>query len=249
MGTQKNPVVNPASTAEVPGRFISGRKKSVAIPAIQVPASNRGAASAGPSAPTTPQSRDVPISETDFAELSDGTLVELVQDPSDPGQRCFAVWRNGEICFLNRLEADGRVFVPPAQNNEILDRIRLPRGVESYKSVQEILSGFESFISRCIAVDEKYVPVLANFVLSTWFVDRFLVAPYLSVVGLPQSGKTTLLRLLNLVCRRSLLVADISTASFYWACAKFMATILIDENWYSWQQSCAAPHAAFRNHS
>ena len=119
--------------------------------------------------------------------------------------------------------------MPPVENSEILDRIRLPRGAESYKSAQEILSGLESFISRCIAVDEKYVPVLANFVLSTWFVDRFLVAPYLSVVGLPQSGKTTLLRLLNLVCRRSLLVADISTASFYWACAKFMATILIDE--------------------
>ena len=229
MGTQKKPVVNRASTAEVSRRFTSGRKKSVAIPAIQVPASNRGATSAGPEAPTTPESRDVPITETDFAELSDGTLLELVQDPNDPGQRCFAVWRNGEICFLNRLEQDGRVFVPPAENSEILDHIRLPRGAASYKSAQEILSGLESLISQCIAVDEKYVPVLANFVLSTWFVDRFLVAPYLSVVGLPQSGKTTLLRLLNLVCRRSLLVADISSASLYWACAKFMATILIDE--------------------
>ena len=115
MGTQKNPLVNPASTAEVPGRFISGPKKSVAIPAIQVPASNRGATSAGPSAPTTPQSRDVPISETDFAELSDGTLVELVQDPSDPGQRCFAVWRNGEIRFLNRLEAGRSSFRAPSR--------------------------------------------------------------------------------------------------------------------------------------
>ena len=228
MRTQKNPF-DRAGTAKMPRRFKSGPKKSVANPAIQVPDSNRSATSAGPEAPTTPESRDVPITETDFAELSDGTLLELVQDPTDPGQRCFAVWRNGEICFLNRLEQDGRVFVPPAENSEILDHIRLPRGAASYKSAQEILSGLESLISQCIAVDEKYVPVLANFVLSTWFVDRFLVAPYLSVVGLPQSGKTTLLRLLNLVCRRSLLVADISSASFYWACAKFMATILIDE--------------------
>jgi hypothetical protein len=32
-----------------------------------------------------------------------------------------------------------------------------------------------------------------------------------------------------MVCRRSLLVADISSANFYWACARFMPTFLIDE--------------------
>jgi hypothetical protein len=74
-----------------------------------------------------------------------------------------------------------------------------------------------------------YLPILTDFVLSTWLVDRLPVAPYLSVVGLPQSGKTTLLKLLSLVSRRSLLVADISPPSLYWACARFMATILIDE--------------------
>jgi hypothetical protein len=77
--------------------------------------------------------------------------------------------------------------------------------------------------------NEQYVPVLADFVLSTWFVDRFSVAPYLSVVGLPQSGKTTLLKLLRLVCRRSLLIADITPAVFYQTCVRYMPTMLIDE--------------------
>jgi len=80
-----------------------------------------------------------------------------------------------------------------------------------------------------VAVDEKHAHVLADFVLSTWLVDRFEVAPYLSVVGLPQSGKTTLLRVLSLLCRRSVLIADITSASLYHACARFMPTILIDE--------------------
>jgi len=66
----------------------------------------------------------------------------------------------------------------------------------------------ESLVSDCIVLDDEYVPVLANFVQSTWFVDRFPVAPYLSVVGLPESVETTLLRLLSLVGRRSLLLAD-----------------------------------------
>jgi len=87
----------------------------------------------------------------------------------------------------------------------------------------------ETLIAQCVAVDEKYVPVLADFVLSTWLVDRLEVAPYLSVVGLPQSGKTTLLKVLSLVCRRPLLMADVTSASFYHACARFMPTMLIDE--------------------
>ncbi len=98
-----------------------------------------------------------------------------------------------------------------------------------YGSVQELLRCLESFISRWVAIDEKYVSVLADFVLCTWFVDCFSVAPYFSVVGLPQSGKTTLLKVLSLVCRRSLLLADITTASFYRVCARFMPTMLIDE--------------------
>jgi hypothetical protein len=166
--------------------------------------------------------------ETDFVALDDGTLLELVEDPKNPGRHCFAVWQGGGIRLEDRFERDGQVFVP-SRDDQILRCMQLPRGAESYESVEKLVSDLEFLISLCVAIDEKYVPVLANFVLSTWFVDRFLVAPYLSVVGLPQSGKTTLLRLLKLVCRRSLLVSDISSASLYWACARFMATILIDE--------------------
>jgi len=175
------------------------------------------------------KSEDNSVTEIDFAELKDGTLVELVEDSKNPGRTCFAVWKDGEVRFVDRLDQDGQVLVPLSRKNEVLVRLRLPSAVSPYESAQLLLRGLESLVSQCIAVDEQYVPVLADFVLSTWFVDRFSVAPYLSVVGLPQSGKTTLLKVLSLVCRRSLLIADISSASFYQACTRFMPTMLIDE--------------------
>jgi hypothetical protein len=95
--------------------------------------------------------------------------------------------------------------------------------------VQTLLVRLERLISRCISVDSTYVQVLADFVLSTWVVDRLPVAPYLSVVGLPQSGKTTLLKVLGLLCRRALLVADITSASLYRASARFTPTLLVDD--------------------
>ena len=169
------------------------------------------------------------VTEIDFAELKDGTLVELVEDSKNLGRTCFAVWKDGEVRFVDRLEQDGQVFLPLARNNEVLGRLRLPNAAIPYESVQVLLSGLESLISQCIGVDEQYIPVLADFALSTWLVDRFSVAPYLSVVGLPQSGKTTLLKVLSLVCRRSLLIADITSRGFYQACTRFMPTMLIDE--------------------
>jgi len=64
-------------------------------------------------------------------------------------------------------------------------------------------------------VDDDDLLLVAAFVVSTWFIERLAVAPYLALVGLPRSGKTTLLQVLNLLCRRALLTADITSAAFY----------------------------------
>src|SRR5260370_18544868 len=200
----------------------------IALPAVNAGLGPRSDAKNAFDAPSN-KSGDDSVTETDFAELTDGTLVELVEGPKHPGQTCLAVWKDGEVRFLDHLDQDGRVLIPLARNNEVLRNIRLPSDAKPYHSVQELLCRLESLISQCIAVDEQYVPVLADFALSTWLVDRFSVAPYLSVVGLPQSGKTTLLKVLSLVCRRSLLIADITSRGFYQACTRFMPTMLIDE--------------------
>jgi hypothetical protein len=165
---------------------------------------------------------------TDFAELDDGTLVELVEDPAD-AHTLFAIWKDGKVEYLDELNDGGRVLKPFSRTAELLKPVRLPKGASSYGSAQALLDALEGLISRCVAIHPKYVQMLADFVLSTWFVDRLAVAPYLAVVGLPQSGKTTLLKLLSLLCRRSLLVSDVSPASLYKACAQFSPTVLIDE--------------------
>lgn len=65
--------------------------------------------------------------------------------------------------------------------------------------------------------------------IATWFTDQLPVAPYLAVVGVPQTGKTRLLQVLELICRRGLLAADISSAALLEACDLVRATLLIDE--------------------
>jgi hypothetical protein len=152
-----------------------------------------------------------------------------VQDPGNPSRTLFAVWKDGQLRYSDRLETNGRILVPLQLTNEAFKRLRLPTEASPYESVQTLLSRIERLLSQCVSVDAIHLQVLADFVLSTWLVDRFKMVPYLSVIGLPQSGKTTLLRVLSLVCRRPFLIADITSASFYRACSKFNPTMLIDE--------------------
>jgi hypothetical protein len=55
------------------------------------------------------------------------------------------------------------------------------------------------------------------------------VAPYVALVGLSGSGKSTVLKILRMLCRRGLLTADLSSAAFYRACQRLTPTLLIDE--------------------
>jgi hypothetical protein len=88
---------------------------------------------------------------------------------------------------------------------------------------------------RCVVdLPEEYLMVCASFVLYSWVSDRLPTAVYLSIVGLPQSGKSTLLQALQLICRRPLLVSNISNAALYENCSRLQPTLLIDEvDWHS----------------
>src|SRR6266849_2625071 len=201
-------------------------------PHVWVPQSNKPPNRARPNGSERDRcaaSLQLPVMEIDFAQLDDGSLLELVEDPRDATRTLLAIWKDGRVDYTNRLEHDGRVFVPLQKTTEIFRRVRLPRSAKTYESPRSLRQGVGALISRCVALHDTYIGVLAAFVLSTWLVDCLPVAPYLSVVGLPQSGKTTLLNVLSLICRRPLLIADITSASFYQACARFMPTMLIDE--------------------
>jgi hypothetical protein len=172
------------------------------------------------------------IVETDFEELEDGSLVEMIEDPENSSRTLFAIFKSGEVRTARQIKTEGRVLRPIPREEEIVRDIRLPRGVKRYESVAALLWRInDEILSRCLDLEDNDRLLLACFVLSTWFIDcdRLPVAPYVSLVGLPASGKSTVLKILRLLCRRSLLTADISSAAFYRACNRLIPTLLIDE--------------------
>jgi hypothetical protein len=172
---------------------------------------------------------DAPTREVNFQALDNGDIVDLVEHPDDPAETLLAISHDGQVQFTDKLEYKGRVLVPMPRNSPELADVRLPRGVLPCDPAAA-LGWLCQLIPRFVRLPADYVPIVASFVVYDWFADRLPVAVYLILVGLPGSGKTTLLELLRHLCRRAVMVSDISLAATSQLCAAISPTLLIDEN-------------------
>jgi hypothetical protein len=173
--------------------------------------------------------RRLPEHEVDFAELEDGSLVELIEDPDNAANSLFAIYKNGSVHNAAAVECENRVLVPVPREQGIFKHVRLPQGTQPYKSPTSLLGQIMAIILACVDISRDDTCLVAAFVMSTWVIESLQVAPYLALIGLPRSGKTTLLQVLNLLCRRPLLTADVTSAAFYEVYERLTPTLLVDE--------------------
>ena len=88
----------------------------------------------------------LPEVQIDFAELENGSLVEIVEDPTDPDHTLFAIFRRGRIRLAGRVEDRGRILVPIPRSTVGFSDVKLPRGVMPYKSVERLMGTLYAFI-------------------------------------------------------------------------------------------------------
>jgi hypothetical protein len=170
-----------------------------------------------------------PALEVDFAELSDGSMAEMIEDPQDATRTLFAVHRNQSISYADRVEDDGRILMPLSRENENVKYVRLAQGAGPYGRVQNLEKEVGLILRACLDLDANSLTLMTAFVISTWLQEKAPIAPYLALVGPPGSGKTTAMRVLNSICYRGILTGDISASAFYDLCHRIRPTLLLDE--------------------
>lgn len=170
-----------------------------------------------------------PVVEVDFAVLSDGALAEMIEDPADATKTLFAVYRNQSVEYAPSVEDSGRILVPLPRVNQDLRHVRLTQGAEPYGQLLDLEKIVAHILIECLDLQPQWMVLMTAFAICTWFPEKMSVAPYLALVGPPGSGKTTAMRVLNLLCYRGLLTADISSSAFYEISHRIRPTILIDE--------------------
>ena len=169
-----------------------------------------------------------PIPDSQASATEDHSAAPEPQSESRLGQIAYvdrlAVIHGGENFTLMPLDATAGIV-----GASLLNAVQLPATAKPCNSLSGLVAAISQLILRCVALTETDAHLVAHFLLATWFIDRLPIAPYLALVGPPQSGKTTLLRVLDLLCRRSLFASDATSVTLLQACDQLHPTLLIDE--------------------
>jgi len=142
--------------------------------------------------------------------FADGTLIELVQRASVPNKPNLLLWNGTEATIAPRVQYAGRSYEATELIASVGSATRLPSGCCDYASVRELFTAIASLFTRHLGLPEREARLLAYFSISTWFADCLPTAPGAAIYGPVQGQGTDILRLLNCVCRRPLMLADVT---------------------------------------
>ena len=170
------------------------------------------------------------IAKATFDEFSDDSnvLIETIREPGAADLK-FLVWQNGTATVADHIELDGRIFVPPDAAANFFPSVTFPQGLGPHAEPAKLLAEICATISQFAKLRQEDLLIVGSVVLASWFADCFEAIPYLWVVGPLSSGKTKLLRLLSVMCRRGLIAGDLRGASIYKLMDTWAPTLIIDE--------------------
>jgi hypothetical protein len=140
--------------------------------------------------------------------FSDGTILELVRDRSDPTQSTLLRWDGANATIARRVEQDGRVYLPISADPKIFEGLRLPSGIAPYGSTQDLFTEVTSVFTAYCDLPATYAELTGASVLSTFFADCLPLAPCVCILGNARSEATRLLRILGCLCRHPVLTTD-----------------------------------------
>ncbi len=237
-------------TSEMPARTLRDRGSDVgddqAVRYLYLPAGSRyslesepsaiscvpsglSSATAGAELQGRPGGSSIEVATAGPFFLPDGSHVDLIRDPTSPNQLCFLIWNPQGVRLANHIKAGGQVFVPPQLHPTLVGAVRLPSGIQPCGEIRDMLEQISEIIFVYVDLPEDSLFLASAFVVSGWFPELLVVAPYIWVAGAFGTGKTTVLKLFHCLCRRAILVSDVTPAALYLLPSLLKPTLLIDE--------------------
>ena len=176
--------------------------------------------------PTSTSERGSRVIGTSGEIFRDGSILELVKPSSDP-QLSLLFWRKRQQTIARHIRHRGRVYEATAANEMLLQAIRFPTGTAPYGTAHQLFCGVRDVFARFIGLDHPQASLLTAWTWSTWFPEFASSPPTLVISGPDANHAITLLRLLNCLCRRPLVLADINRSGLY-AAMQLHPTLLVN---------------------
>lgn len=139
--------------------------------------------------------------------------------------------RTGDIKIYNRFKVVRKIYIPDTDSKLIQKNVvMIPNGIEEYGRTKKIVSILRKFIDKYVYIEDAVdKEIIITYILLTWVYERFTVIPYLRVLGDFGTGKSRLLKVLN-VCNKSIYTSgNASAAPIFRLIDKYKGTLIIDE--------------------
>ena len=137
----------------------------------------------------------------------------------------------GKIEKKDKFEQKKKVYIPDIDSELIKTGVvRIPSKVLDHGSTEKLLDDMHTYLNKYVDInDEIDRDIVLTYVLLTWVYDRFSSIPYLRVIGNYGSGKSRLLKVLN-ICNKSIYTSgNASEAPIFRLMHKYGGTLIIDE--------------------
>jgi hypothetical protein len=163
-----------------------------------------------------------------FGEVLPGVLIESIINSSSPSQLTFAFLRSKRIETQQWIQCGEYVYIPQPLGLGLVRAVRFPRGVGPVSSTGQLVDGMKQLFSKFADVEDRAASVLIAFVLSTWFIDCFEIAPVLNIFG-PEHEVSVIMRLLNCFCFHPILLGDLDLSALRSLPVGLRVTLLINQ--------------------
>jgi hypothetical protein len=163
--------------------------------------------------------------------LSDGRIVELLYDREN-GTTAFVVADVDNISIVDSVDVGGETLVPFSPQNNLIKHgvVMLPSAVESYGSVNELITDISAYLARYLDLSPEFTTLTPYYILLSWVYDAFQEVPYIRFRGDLGSGKTRALLVIGSLTYKGFFASGASTVSpIFHTLDAFRGTLILDE--------------------
>lgn len=156
-------------------------------------------------------------------------MLELVSNSSWSNRPDLLFWDGKKTTVGPRVEHNGRLYEGLELTHSLYNATRLPSGIANCSSSRTLFEAIRDLFKRHLDLPERESGLFAAFTISTWVADRLPIAPNMMIAGPDHELGFCVLRLLSCLCRRPLLLAEITPGSLKSLPGELSLTLLLDQ--------------------
>src|ERR1700733_14132825 len=110
--------------------------------------------------------------------LADNSIIDLVR--TDDRNIELVVWDGTSASILSSFGWNGKVFVAPTADQEIVKAVQFPSRMSSYETTGQLFGALRSFFALHRGLSAEAVSLLAYSALASWFPECASIWPCVS---------------------------------------------------------------------